>query len=1154
MKSLVVALVVCLLLAPIDTRAQSFTATVQGTVTDSSGAVVPTARISLTNEATNVKQEKQANERGAYLFTLVPPGAYKLVVEAAGFQTSVRSGMQLQVQQQASVDIVLTVGDVTTSVVVAGETPRLDAVNATLGRVVENESVLSMPLPSRSILDLANLAPGVVGAPGGTGTNFLSNGVRNSQSDVLIDGVTAAVHEQGGGATDVKFRPTVESVQEFKVQTNSFSAEYGFTGGAVVNVVTRSGANEFHGSLFEFLRNSSLNANQFFSNRAGRAIVPFSRNQFGGAVGGPVWIPGVYKGSNKTFFFFHQENTKQSSQTTTTQTLPTALQKSGNFSQTLDANGRLIQIFDPFAVTRDAANNPVRAPFAGNLIPGARFNPVAVNAIKFYPEPNQAGIAFTQTSNFFNSGASRSSAYQNTSKIDHNFNDRQRLSVRYSRSADSSTPPNFWGEGNWMVSTGNEPTRNTTNNPSVDYTHTFGPTTVMSLRWGLARQFGLRSFACGGKCDFSPSTLGFQGPWDSPIPPQFSPEGFQAVGINRFGLIRRGEDANHFIGSLTKMAGRHTIKFGGEARLYRLNYAQPGLNHASFSFSRQVTMQSPFTANSSQGNGLASFLLGWGTGDEASDAAASWAYQSYGLFYQQDIQLTKSFTVNLGLRYELPIPEKERYDRASWFNPLIKAAVSTPAYPNLRGGIEFATQGNDFRSPHDTDKNNWAPRIGFAWLFRPKMVMRAGYGIYYGITRAQISSPLGPGFRTSTSWTSSLDANVTLYTPVSVPFKDGLNLPPGSSKGLMTNVGLGTGLAPIRDWDTTPYFQQWSYSIERELPANSVVEIAYSGSRGVHLGFDTMAAQNRISQSFYTLGTRLNDVVENPFFGVITDPLSTLSRPTVTRNQLLRPYPHFTSVGAWPAPPIADSIYNALQFKFTKRYSHGLNLSGHYTFAKMIDDNSLASSGQSFLGGQTPIQNYDNHRLERAVSVRDITHRGVIDFAYDLPIGRGKALGRSWNRAVDMALGGWQVNAIFILQSGNPLVPNLQNGVLPEATQRPNLLREPGLPGTVQARLDKYLDPDAFSRPASYVFGNGPRTLSRARGPGLTNADMSLFKELRFSRDGRFHLQIRGEAFNITNTPIFAAPNVTVGSTAFGVISGQANGPRQLQLALKLYF
>jgi hypothetical protein len=1149
-----VSVLAAMFTAPI--QAQTFTASLQGTVTDSTGAVVPNARLTLINEATNVKSTKVTDTRGAYLFTLLPPGSYRMTVEQPGFQTSVRSGMVLQVQQQANVDVVLNVGEVTTSVEVAGETPRLDAVSATLGRVVENRSVQSMPLTSRSVLDLAMLAPGVVGSAGGTGTNFISNGVRNSQSDVLLDGVTAAVHEQGGGATDVKFRPTVELVQEFKLQTNSFSAEFGFTGGAVVNVVTRSGTNQIHGSAFDFLRNSAMNANSFFSNRNGRAIVPSRRNQFGGAAGGPVYLPKIYNGRNRTFFFFHHEGTKSASQGTTTQTLPTALEKSGNFTQTMDASGRLIQMYNPFSITRDANGNVLRAPFAGNTIPVSMFSPVAVAAIKFYPEPNQPGLPFTRTSNFFQSGSSVSNVYQTTSKIDHNFNERHRLSGRVSHGADTSLPPAYWGKDNFMSSSGPEKNRNRTTNAALDYTWTVTPSTVASLRWGLVRQFGRRDFACGDNCAFNPSSLGFTGPWDAfNVPPQFSPEGYQAIGINRFGLINRGEDVNHIIGSASKMSGRHSMKFGGEVRLYRLNYAQPGVNDVNFSFQRQITSQSPTVANSLQGNGLASFLLGWGTGDDQSDAAASWAYRSYAGFYQHDMQITPRLTMNLGIRYEAPIPEKERYNRASWFNPTIKSPLNVPAFPNLRGGIQFALNGNDFRSPHDTDRNNWAPRIGLAWQFRSKMVMRAGYGIYYGITRAQISSPLGPGFRVGTSWSASIDANVTQYAPLHAPFRDGLNAPPGSKFGLLTNVGVGTGLSPIRDWDTTPYFQQWSYSIERELPANSVVEVAYSGSRGVHLGFDTMTAQQRISQSFYSLGTQLNSLVPNPFFGIITDPLATtLNKPTVQLIQLLYPYPQFTTVGAWPAPPIANSIYNALQLKFTKRYSHGLNVSAHYTFAKMLDDNSLASSGQSFLGGSTPIQHYDNTRLEWAVSVRDITHRGVMDFAYELPIGKGKSVGRDWNRPMDMLLGGWQINGIIVMQSGTPLVPNLQSGVLPGATQRPNLLYEPGLPGTVQDRLDKFLDPNGFSRPASYVFGNAPRTMSRTRGPGLRNLDMSVFKNVHFDRDRGIRLEIRGEAFNVSNTPIFGDPNVTVGSSAFGTITGVQNSARVLQIALKLNF
>jgi hypothetical protein len=494
MKRLVVTL--CLL-TPISVRAQSFTASLQGTVRDPTGAVVPGAHLSLVNEATNVKHEKLSDSHGLYLFTLLPPGTYQLTVEMQGFQTSVRPGMVLQVQQQAEVDVELSVGDVSASVIVQGEAPRLDSVSATLGRVVENRSLQSMPLASRSILDLANLTPGVVGAPAGTGSNFVSNGVRNSTTDLLLDGVTVAVHEQGGGATDIKFRPTVEMVQEFKFQTNSLSAEYGFTGGAVISAVTRSGTNQLHGAAFEYLRNSALNANDFFANRAGRSIVPSQRNQFGAAIGGPVYLPHLYDGRNKTFFFFHHEGIKLGSQTTSTQTLPTTLERNGDLSDSRDSSGRVIQIFDPYNVS-NATGAPLRAPFPNNVIPSSRFDPVAVNAIKFYPLPNQPGLPFTRINNYFFSGKSVQNGFQETAKIDHNFSEKSRIAFRASLARQNNVSPNQWADGNWMSPTGNTGTTNT-NNPAFDYTRTINPTTVLSARWGWSRQFGYNSLAC----DFS---------------------------------------------------------------------------------------------------------------------------------------------------------------------------------------------------------------------------------------------------------------------------------------------------------------------------------------------------------------------------------------------------------------------------------------------------------------------------------------------------------------------------------------------------------------------------------------------------------------------------------------------------------------------------
>ncbi|MGH9628839.1 MAG: carboxypeptidase regulatory-like domain-containing protein, partial [Bryobacteraceae bacterium] len=483
--------------APALLTAQSFTASLQGVVQDTSGAMIPNAQVTLENEATNVRQTTTTNENGRYVLASLSPGSYRLSVETPGFQTSVRTGMVLQVQQQATVDIVMTPGEVNTSITISGEAPRLDATTATLGRVVENASVLSMPLGSRNTLDLAILTPGVSGSTGFTGTNFVSNGTRNSQSDVLIDGTTVAVQEQNGGVTDAKFRPSVEVVQEMKVMTNSFSAEYGNTGGTVVTMVTRSGTNQLHGSAFEFLRNSALNSNNFFANRSGREIVPFRRNQFGGALGGPVYIPRLYDGRDRTFFFFHYEATRQSSQHTALSTVPTALEKQGNFSDTRDSAGRLITIYDPSSVHTDPQTGKlVREPFPANIIPRSRMDPVALHSMQFYPEPNLPGNPFTRVNNFFNSGARTSNDYQTTAKIDHNFTQAQRFSARYSQYRITGRTPNLWG--NWMnpYDDGPESPGDITRNASADYTNTISPTTILNLRWGLARQFGVRRPFC----------------------------------------------------------------------------------------------------------------------------------------------------------------------------------------------------------------------------------------------------------------------------------------------------------------------------------------------------------------------------------------------------------------------------------------------------------------------------------------------------------------------------------------------------------------------------------------------------------------------------------------------------------------------------------
>jgi hypothetical protein len=876
-------------------------------------------------------------------------------------------------------------------------------------------------------------------------------------------------------------------------------------------------------------------------------------------------IPHVHNGHDKTFFFFSQEWTKEASQITTLETHPTALQLGGNFSQTLTQAGALIPIFDPSSVTELASGTYQRAPFAGNIIPVSRFSPVAAAIIPNYPLPNTTGVAFTNANNFFNSGSETFDAYQTSFKVDHNFSSRQRLSGRFSRAYAATQAPYFWpevaGARDWMESTGGWGWHYTSDNAFLDYSNTITSSMVVDLRWGVERYVQHSTPSCD-LCSYTPSALGFAGSLDTTFAPQFNPSGYTSLVPAATSQILQGNEVNHLVGNVTKVAGKHTIKMGAEARLYRLNYGQPGVNSASFSFSRQGTGQNPLIVSNSQGDGFASFLLGWGTGSQTTGLRSAWAFESYGFYLQDDIHLTRNVTVNVGLRYELPVPEVERYNRVSWFNPGVASPLNVPGMPNLTGGLQFGSSSN--RSPFDTPTKDWAPRLGLAYEFLPGMVMRASYGIFYGESAAQNRSPLGIGFTTSTTWNQSLDGGITQYNALTNPFPTGVNQAPGSALGPLTNIGLSLGSSPIRYWDATPYFQQWSFSLQKQLPLNSVMELAYSGSRGIHLVFSADANIDHINQSYYSLGTGLNTLVPNPFYGIITNASSALSQPTVQQIALLRPFPEFSSVSGAPGPPIGNSSYQSMQAKFTKRYSNGLNFSVRYTFSKMIDDTSVNGT-VTYLGGASTVQTYSNLRLEKAVSLLDIPQLLGIDFTYQLPFGSGKHFGNSWNRAANLLAGGWQVNGNLTFHGGSPLAPTLASGNLPDANQLPNLLMDPTLPGTPESNLKKYLNPAAFSIPAPYTFGNAPRALPQTFGPALREGDVSVFKNFYFGKERKRSVQVRAQAFNLTNTPYFSPPNTSVGSSSFGVISSLQSsaqgtpgffgaGPRVVQFGMKLIF
>jgi hypothetical protein len=1125
---------------------QSYTAAIRGVVSDPSGAAISGAKVTVTEADRNVSRVFITDEVGRYVAPNLTPGYYTLTVEAQGFKRYVQSRFELVVQQQATLDVQMQVGDIATSVEVTGEATLLNTTMANLGQVIENKYILALPNIGRNPLSLTYMTPGVVGSAGrrgDTSTNFVANGARNSTSDIMLDGATLTTVEQNSGITDLKYSPSVDAVQEFKMQTNFFSAEYGQTGGAVLNMITKSGTNEFHGTGFYFLRHSDMNANNWFSNRAGRTIPFFRRDQFGGVLGGPVK-------KNKTFFFSTYEYTKQKNPQTFTATFPTDEQRVGDFTQTRLGDGRMIQIFNPFDTFRNASGVVERRPFPGNRIPQSMFDPVIQKVLPFFPRGNQVTNPVTNTNNWFEQGINLSTVHKMDFKGDHNFNDANRLTGRYSYARSRGNPPNVFGQGNPAYTFNNGPNGASTHSVVADYTRTQSPTTVWTVRYGLIYQ----DFFRNPMEPFDLTTLGLPNYMKQNstalVFPTFAPEGFDDIGTEGWLIMDRQEGVHQFSGSVTKIAGGHNIKAGAEHRSFFLDYLQPGFPSGQFSFGSAVTRQFQNVANNLQGNGMATMLLGWGTGGQFHIEPKAFSRSRYwGFYIQDDWKVTRKLTLNLGLRYEFDVPRWEKLNRYSYWDLNAAAPLNVPGY-NLRGVYRFVN--DDVRSDFDGDYNNFSPRIGFAYALNNKTSVRGGFGLLYSLSRATVFGRPGSAFTINSTPTFSLDNNDTLWARLNNPYPVGMLLPPGSSLGDRTFLGLGAG-PTLRENNRNPEYYSWSFSIQRELPMQSIVEINYVANKGTHL-FVPFTSLTPLDPVYWGLGrTALFGMVDNPFFGHITDPRAVnLNGRQVQLFRLLRPMPHFDGASVGTAePPVGNSIYHGLQMKWEKRFSRGLTFVTHYTWSKMIDDSSISSGNTAWLGGSTAMQNPLNRRLERSLSAHDIAHRMVVTGSYQLPFGRGRAFGANVNRWVDAFLGGWEISGFLTAQGGNPLQVTQNAGVLWNGTQRPNLLGDPATSGRMQDRLNGYFNAAAFSTPAPDTFGTAPRYLNY-RGPGIRTLDAALLKSWT-TKEGQ-RVEFRMEMQNATNTPVFSDPASTFGAANFGQITGTKVGPRELQLGFKYYF
>jgi hypothetical protein len=1134
-------------------RGQVVTASLEGTVTDPTGATVPGAAVKVRNSATNVETSVKTGADGRYyVASLQPGGPYVITVEAAGFKTVERGGITLEVNQSAEVNLTLEVGATSETVQVTGAAPLLEPTTAAMGQVVDSRSILNLPLNQRNAYSLVYLVPGVTGSTNGqyNSQNISINGGRPGSTDILVDGIPSSpplVNPIQGFAVF----PSVESVEEFKVQTNSYSAEFGRSGSGIINLIYKSGTDSFHGSAFEFLRNSDLDSNNFFANRNGQSIPNFKRSQFGGSLGGPVELPKLYHGKDKTFFFVAYEGLRQGSAATLTASVPTALQRTGDFSQTVNAAGKPVVIYDP-TTTASSGTGYVRQPFPGNVIPASRINAVAGSIMKYYPLPNAAGVANGGLNNYFASGTTVVNSNTLDTKVDENINDRNRFFVRYSRRGQNQPVTPLFPAAD-LVAQGGYTQPQTSNSAAFDYTFTATPTFLMEFRYGFARTLLAFTPVSEG---FNPTSLGFPSyiaaNADQLLFPGIGPAGYYTLGNGAQGDYRHASFASHLVSlNNTKVLTSHVLKFGFEGRLLLVNDLESGASTGNYSFSNAITQgPNPNVASAIAGNSIASLLLGVGNGQMTIDSKnAATESKYYAWYFQDDWKATRRLTLNLGLRYDVEIPRTERYNRMETFNPFAPSPLAAETgIAGLRGGLVYPGVDGNSRLQFQPQWTDFAPRLGFAYQAAENLVLRGGYGIFYGPSYRQAGATLGNyGFSSTTSYVGSPNGlTPSLY--LTNPFPNGLNPIVGSTLGLLT--GIGTSFeTPLTGDNKVPYNENWDFEVQRQLPGNTLVDVSYVGSHGVHLNQsgENDYNLNQLTPAAMALGTQLQKSVANPFYGIIkTGPLA---GKIVPRSYLLAPFPQFTGVYASFLTG-GYSDYNSIQVKVEKRFSQGLSLLVSFTGQKLIDDYAIISN----VGRNAGIQNIYDGAAERAVSPNDISRTLVVSGVYALPFGHGQKFGSGWNRAEDLILGGWQLNGIATYQTGFPLVLTTQNtsgsGSL---TMRPNNNGHSALlTGPVESRLNEYFNTAVFSQPAPFTFGNTGRTLPDVRTPGMENIDFSLFKNFQVTE--KLQAELRAEAFDLLNQVVFGAPNSVLTSGQFGVISSQANRPRELQFALKLLF
>ncbi len=1166
-------------------QSKSTTASLSGTVTDPSGARIPNATVKVTNPENGTVRTDTTSSAGEFSFALLLQGTYTLEVSAHGFKTTRQNGIVLTPGDTVAENVTLTIGN-TEQITVNASGPLLQTQDANISTELDSKQIEELPLNLRNVLSFATLDSAVnvqgdrqlLAAGGSEDTadqdySFLNFGGGYFGTNLfLLEGG----YDVGQGWGPVMYLPAPEDTDQVKVTSYSFSAEYGFSTGNVISMTTKAGTHDWHFVADEYIRNQNLDSNLYFNNLAGTPRPDDHRNQFGFAGGGPLYIPGIYKQRDKTFFFANYEGLRLNGGLTYGAEVPTSDQLAGNFSSALtttslgtDCLGRTIYsgaIYNPYSLSTCPDGSVIRDPYPGNLI--TNIDPLAHKFAtgNYWPAPKNPGGGF----NFNTTVTAPTTSNEWGIRIDQNINANNRIYGQFSNKHEGKVQTGaFYGNdvaGPYVFDPNNRMFG------VLGYSHVFAPTLVLSSSLYFVR------FTGGNVVQgypFKPSSLGLPGQLDTWTPqfPQvefgntFSGSGFYAP----LGATQNSGEAS-FPGSnasltldVNKSWKTHSISVGYMG-VWQTNDGGR-LTPTVFSFSNQMTA-GPDPSNlkgEATGDALASFMAGAGNPGSGSGGSTGFSafpavtYYMHGMYVEDDWKATRKLTLNLGFRYDLQVPPTARHNEQAYFdlhalNP-ISVTTGIPVY----GEIIYNQPGNRFM--YDPNLNDFAPRLGFSYAVMPKLVLRGGYGLYYARNFYGGNGP-DPGYSTSGVWTSSADG-IHVLAPLSQAFQSGLVPVTGNTLGGLTQVGQSPSVEDRNRPD--PMTQQFSFGFQYAFTTNDVLDINFVGSRGRRI---TLGGMNygQLNPSYLSMGPTLNKTLSsNPYSTALGSLGLTAPSCPYTVAQSLMPYPEYCGAVSAGNEPVGINNYNALQASFKHRFGAGLVFTASYTFSKFLSDTGGPEEWGSINGDQggSGIRNFYDLKADWSVDGDDIPQSLVLNYVYDLPVGRGKRFGGGMNRIEDAVAGGWQVSGITTAQSGFPMA--IGSGTNSQSVfggnQHADLTGQPiksgscggtnGVPVIPVGTKYCFFNPAAFAAPAPFTFGNAPRYFSNLRAPKYVDQDITLGKWFNLAE--KFRMQVGVQIFNAFNHPNFGIPSASVGSPTMG-LSSSTQGARQMQGVVKITY